>query len=83
MLLNNVLAGSEYVTVYSATHLKGPPQGYDSVCISLSRATPTLTRLGKQVYGKPGNHLNYDELVVYTDRAIRPAYLVMYELVPN
>jgi len=31
------------------------------------------------VYGKPGRDLNYDELVVYTDHAIRPAYLVMYE----
>lgn len=38
-----------------------------------------LTCLRKQVYGKPGKDLNYDELVVYTDHAIRPAYLVMYE----
>jgi len=65
MLLNNVLAGTEYATLYSAPHFKGPPQGYDSV------------------YGEPGKDLNYDELVVYTDHAIRPAYLVMYELVPN
>ncbi|KAF9790465.1 ADP-ribosylation [Thelephora terrestris] len=65
MLLNNVLAGSEYTTMFDATHLKGPPLGYDSV------------------HGKPGGKLNYDELVVYTDHAIRPAYLVMYELVCN
>jgi len=31
------------------------------------------------VYGQPGKDLNYDELVVYTDHAIRPAYLLMYE----
>ncbi|KAF9648834.1 ADP-ribosylation [Thelephora ganbajun] len=61
LLLNNVLAGVEYTTVFNERHLKGPPLGYDSV------------------YGKPGLSLNYDELVVYTDHAIRPAYLVMYE----
>ena len=38
-----------------------------------------LTRLRTQVYGEPGKDLNYDELVVYTEHAIRPAYLVMYE----
>jgi hypothetical protein len=38
-----------------------------------------LTYLRPQVYGEPGGDLNYDELVVYTDHAIRPAYLVMYE----
>jgi len=38
-----------------------------------------LTRLHEQVYGEPGKALNYDELVVYTEHAIRPAYLVMYE----
>lgn len=64
MLLNNVLAGSEYTTEQNATHLNGPPQGYHSV------------------YGKPGGNLNYDELVVYTNHAIRPAYLVMYQFVP-
>jgi len=38
-----------------------------------------LTGLYEQVYGKPGGSLNYDELVVYDDHAIRPAYLVMYQ----
>lgn len=38
-----------------------------------------LTGLHEQVYGKPGRDLHYDELVVYDNRAIRPAYLVMYE----
>ena len=32
MLLNNVLAGLEYVTQVSEPYLTGPPSGYDSVC---------------------------------------------------
>lgn len=32
MLLNNVLAGLEYVTQVSEPYLTGPPPGYDSVC---------------------------------------------------
>jgi len=31
------------------------------------------------VLGEKGNVLNHDELVVYTNDAIRPSYLVMYE----
>lgn len=42
-----------------------------------------LIRLDKQVRGIPGGDLNYDELVVYTDDAIRPTHIVMYELVSN
>ena len=86
MLLNNVLAGSEYTMVYSAPQFRGPPQGYDSVRIpSLQYGTipQGLTCFDNQVYGKPGKDLNYDELVVYNNHAIRPAYLVMYELVSN
>ena len=80
MLLNNVLAGVEYTTMLNSPYLKGPPQGYDSVCILLFPYLPKgLTGLHKQVYGKPGQDLKYDELVVYTNHAIRPAYLVMYE----
>ena len=81
MLLNNVLAGFEYTTLFNGTHMIGPPQGYDSVRVSLFPygTTKGLTGLHKQVYGKPGRDLNYDELVVYNNHAIRPAYLVMYE----
>ena len=43
-----------------------------------------LTRLDNQVYRKPGKDLNYDELVSITYyHAIRPTYLVMYELLSN
>ena len=83
MLLNNVLAGLEYTTLLNEPNLKGPPQGYDSVCtlklLFLMGQPEGLTGFRKQVYGKPGRDLNFDELVVYTDHAIRPAYLVMYE----
>ena len=32
-----------------------------------------------QVLAEKGMALNYDELVVYREDAIRPSYLVMYE----
>jgi len=41
MLLNNVLAGFEYTTLLNKPELKGPPQGYDSVCILLFRCDDT------------------------------------------
>lgn len=31
-----------------------------------------------QVLGEAGGSLNYDELVVYRDEAVRPSYLVVY-----
>ena len=34
---------------------------------------------GSQVLAEVGSSLNYDELVVYNNDAIRPSYLVMYE----
>lgn len=40
---------------------------------------PSLT-VPPQVLGEVGQELNYDEQVVYRDDAIRPAYLVIYEL---
>ena len=33
----------------------------------------------KQVLAEVGAGLNYDELVVYNNDAIRPSYLVMYD----
>jgi len=33
----------------------------------------------RQVLGEVGDRLNYDELVVYNNDAIRPSYLVMYD----
>ena len=33
----------------------------------------------EQILGEVGDSLNYDELVVYNNDAIRPSYLVMYD----
>jgi len=33
----------------------------------------------EQVLAEAGARLNYDELVVYNNDAIRPSYLVMYD----
>lgn len=38
---------------------------------------PALTK--RQVLAERGGSLNYDELVVYTNDAIRPSFLVLYE----
>lgn len=35
------------------------------------------------VIGEPGGILNYDELIVYTNEAIRPAYLIVYRNDPT
>lgn len=35
--------------------------------------------MGKKVLAEAGVGLNYDELVVYNNDAIRPSYLVMYD----
>lgn len=31
-----------------------------------------------QVFGEPGADLNYEETVVYSNDAVRPAYLIVY-----
>ena len=35
---------------------------------------------GGQILAEVGARLNYDELVVYDNDAIRPSYLVMYDM---
>lgn len=50
----------------------------------LHRSTHSLQHLAcpppgfQSVQGDPGKGLNYDELVVYNDRAILPAYIILY-----
>jgi hypothetical protein len=36
-----------------------------------------------QVFGEPGADLNYEETVVYSNEAIRPAYLMVYGQPPR
>jgi len=63
MLLSEVAIGNEALTTTNHKTLTEPPYGYDSVI------------------GVPGANsvLNYDEVVVYEDAAIRPSFLVIYD----
>ncbi|KAI6125098.1 ADP-ribosylation [Pisolithus croceorrhizus] len=63
ILLNKVIVGRGYKMMQDNTSLTGPPAGYDSVLAEVA----------------VGGSLNYDELVCYTENAIRPSYLVMYD----
>ncbi|KAF8805478.1 ADP-ribosylation, partial [Phlegmacium glaucopus] len=63
MLLNKVVVGKGCKLLQDNTSLTSPPAGYDSVLAEKDK----------------GWSLNYDELVVYDNDAIRPSFLVMYE----
>ncbi|KIM64290.1 hypothetical protein SCLCIDRAFT_1213393 [Scleroderma citrinum Foug A] len=63
ILLNKVVVGKGYKMMQDNTNLTAPPTGYDSVLAEVVT----------------GGSLNYDELVCYTENAIRPSYLVMYD----
>ena len=80
ILLNKVVVGKGYKILHDNPSMSAPPSGYDSV----SRAAPLLItrRLNyrlHQVLAEVGGSLNYDELIVYTNDAVRPSYVVMYE----
>jgi len=63
LLLNKVVVGNGMKLSQDDTSLTEPPPGYDSVLAEVV----------------PGGSLNYDELVVYKNEAVRPSYLVMYK----
>jgi len=63
LLLNKVVVGNGRKLTQDDTSLTEPPPGYDSVLAEVV----------------PGGALNYDELVVYQNEAVRPSYLVMYK----
>lgn len=63
--------------LHDSTSLTAPPSGFDSVCLYLLLIT--LSDDSAKVLAEKGGSLNYDELVVYTNDAIRPSFLVMYE----
>ncbi|KAG2111963.1 ADP-ribosylation [Suillus discolor] len=63
ILLNKVVVGKGHKMTQDNTSLTAPPTGYDSVLAEVAS----------------GGSLNYDELVCYTNDAIRPSYMVMYD----
>lgn len=63
ILLNKVVVGKGHKMTQDNTSLTAPPTGYDSVLAEVVS----------------GGSLNYDELVCYTNDAIRPSYMVMYD----
>lgn len=63
ILLNKVVVGKGYKMTQDNTNMTAPPPGHDSVLAEVAL----------------GGSLNYDELVCYTEHAIRPSYLVMYD----
>ncbi|EIW84463.1 ADP-ribosylation [Coniophora puteana RWD-64-598 SS2] len=63
LLLNKVIVGNGFKVTRDQQTLQAPPSGYDSVLAEVV----------------PGGTLNYDELVLYNDDAIRPSYLVVYD----
>lgn len=64
LLLNKVVVGNGKKLTRGDKSLTAAPAGYDSV---LAEAVP-------------GGALNYDELVVYQNDAVRPSYLIMYKM---
>ena len=81
VLLNKVVVGRGCRLKVNNTTLTGPPAGYDSVSAipwSLFWWDHILSE--SQIIGEVGIKLNYDEVVVYDNDAIRPSYLVMYDV---
>ncbi|TRM64452.1 hypothetical protein BD626DRAFT_491870 [Schizophyllum amplum] len=66
MLLNRVVVGKGDKTYFNHSTWTSAPPGFDSVL-----AEPLTIPLA--------GALNYDEVVVYRNEAIRPAYLIMYK----
>jgi len=63
ILLNKVVVGKGYKMTQDNTKLTAAPPGYDSVLAEVSL----------------GGSLNYDELICYTEDAVRPSYLLIYD----
>ena len=80
MLLSKVVVGKGYKMTADDTTLKKPPASYDSVSFVLGLLFGVRALMRSQVIGEVGSRLNYDELVVYDNDAIRPSYLVMYDI---
>lgn len=80
ILLNKVVVGKGHKLTHDLTSLTAPPHGFDSVRLQILCIMIKVHFFLFQVLAERGGSLNYDELVVYTNDAIRPSFLVMYEL---
>ena len=78
ILLNKVIVGKGFKMLHDEPTLTSPPAGCDSVR-TRTKVVQALADSSFQVLAEKGMALNYDELVVYREDAIRPSYLVMYE----
>jgi hypothetical protein len=80
MLLSKVVVGRGYKMTSPDFTLTKPPPGYDSVSVDIKIVVCQSLITNRQVLAEAGPiGLNYDELVVYNNDAIRPSYLVMYD----
>ena len=81
MLLSHVVAVNGAKLMVNATELTEPPAGYESVRPKFSPFFSESFVTVVQVIGEPSaaSVLNYDELVVYTNDAVLPGYVVMYD----
>ena len=80
ILLTKVVVGRGHKMLHDKTDLTEPPVGHDSVCLDLLFCEQRMSMiLLRQVLAEVGGSLNYDELVVYRNEAIKPAYLVVYD----
>lgn len=80
VMLNKVVVGKGCKLTNNQPTLTAPPAGYDSVSpfvISLTSASALSTFM--QVLAEKGAGLRDDEVIVYTNDAIRPSYLIMYD----
>lgn len=82
ILLNKVVVGKVCKMTCDNGQLTAPPVGYNSVGFSFFTLVSILHSLTSachiQVLAEGGS-FDRDELVVYTNDAIRPSYLVMYD----
>jgi len=77
----DVAVGKAYETYHNKPTLVCPPKGCNSVRgTHFSGGENGLNQAFTfaQVYGKAGADLKYDEVVVYTNDAIRPSWLIVY-----
>jgi hypothetical protein len=81
VLLTKVVVGKGYKMLRDSPSVGGPPPGYDSVSCHETNFLSSGFIIYCQVLAEVGASLNYDELVVYTEDAVRPSYLVMYDKV--